>query len=197
MDLVSTLRSEIFRPAVTIIIPGATAALPYFFILAHYFQSLHNFAQHHQAIALFLAFIVAVAFGLIIEDFGSLFEVQVLDRRLKKKDNRYMEDWYRYLRLAFQEEPIGHRYLRSLTLRLKFELNFGASLIVFWLGVMWLENVKSFLSARAFWWTTVSIALAVAYLLWESYNSSTNLGKVRREILKGVSSAGTRRARKR
>jgi hypothetical protein len=35
---------------------------------------------------------------------------------------RHREDGFDYLRLAFDEEPVGQRYIRTLVLRLKFEL---------------------------------------------------------------------------
>jgi hypothetical protein len=46
----------------------------------------------------------------------------------------HFEEWYDYLRLAFAKEPIGHRYLRSLVLRMKFELAMTIASIPFALG---------------------------------------------------------------
>ena len=50
-------------------------------------------------------------------------------RKDEHLDQRWTE-WYSYLRLAFRVEPVGQRYLRTLVLRLKFELNASLALVI-------------------------------------------------------------------
>jgi hypothetical protein len=42
-----------------------------------------------------------------------------LDKRLLKQSGyqRHYEEWFDYLRIAFDKEAVGHRYLRTLVLR--------------------------------------------------------------------------------
>jgi hypothetical protein len=60
----------------------------------------------------------------------------MLGERLTKETGyeRHAKEWFDYLRLAFEREPVGHRYLRTLVLRLKFELGMAVASVPFTLA---------------------------------------------------------------
>jgi hypothetical protein len=78
--------------------------------------------------------------GLIAEDMGARLE-RAFDNRLCNVHGyeRHLEEWYDYLCVAFEREPVGHRYLRSIVLRLKFELGMTIASIPFALGAIAIE----------------------------------------------------------
>jgi hypothetical protein len=123
--------------------------------------------------------LVIVTCGLITEDVGSRIE-SLLDRRLAKIPGfeRHREDWFDYLRLAFKVEPVGHRYLRTLVLRLKFELGMAVASLPCAVGAFWLNCSVP--------WRTGIFALAVGaglYFFAEAKSSNRALSELRREIL--------------
>ena len=100
--------------------------------IAHFAQ-----ANHGETIAAIIA--LGIFCGLVLEDFGARIEDCLFRRRFpddKEKEARY-QDWYDYLRLAYDVEPVGFRYLSTLVLRLKFELGCCSATPFAMLGV-WL-----------------------------------------------------------
>jgi hypothetical protein len=188
MDYASVLKKEIFRPAVTLLIPGIVAAFPFCFITVHYFPDLWHFVIYYSNLAAVLSFLISVAFGLIAQEFGAQFEAKVIDVRLNQKNPEHLENWYRYLRCTFPVEPVGQGYIGNLVLLLKFELNLASALAVCWLGLLWLSVVKTTFSGDVFAWTTAAFFVAIVYLLYESFCTAENLARVRKELLKDVES---------
>ena len=94
-----------------------------------------------------------------------------------------MAEWYSYLRLTFTVEPIGQRYLRTLTLALKFELALVPGLMVMYAGLLWLDTSVDILSTRGAWWLGVALAALMLFLLIESWTSAQRLTRLRRELL--------------
>src|SRR5688572_22339624 len=122
-DALSAFGSEIFRPLSTVVLPGAFALTPSLIAALYEFSGFrHMVADNHaEAVA---AFIVAAVFsGLVCEDIGARLE-SWLDAKAGA-DHEVV--WYSYLRQALRIEPVGHRYLRTLVLRLKFELGCSAA----------------------------------------------------------------------
>jgi len=129
--------------------------------------------------------LIGIGAGLIVDTLGDWVEAKVLDK-LHDDPKRMQEEWYRYLRIAFTTEPIGQRYLRSITLHLKFELGMGIALLASLPGILYLNYLKSLLSVG---WTLVVAVVVPAlagYLFWETLDSSKVLARVRKELLKGV-----------
>ncbi len=102
MDLTSGLRSEIFRPIVTIIVPGILAAAPFVFLAAQLYPPIRLFIAESSTLATFLGFTISIGFGLLSQEMGSTIEVWCLERRLKKvrfedSTEEFYQNWYRYL----------------------------------------------------------------------------------------------------
>ena len=132
-ELFAAFGNEVFRPLVTLVIPGGTAIAPYLTYFYLEYPSLRLTISNHGAEAVALAALASIFFGLVIDDLGTHIEGG-WDRSLSPEDE---SNWFRYLRFAFRYEPIGHRYLRNLVLRLKFELASYIALLVSLPGLFW------------------------------------------------------------
>lgn len=189
MNLSSTFQAEVFRPVATIAVPGVTAVMPYILILTYKYPALLEFWDKHELTFITISGLWVIAAGLILEDIGS--EIELLwDRCHKKRSGaRHDSEWYKFLSIAFEREPIGQKYLRTVTLRMKFELAFSVSLIPFWIGALWLHSMVPLFSARNAAIASGAVLILCTYLLWESYHSSALLAKLRHELLKGAGGA--------
>ena len=133
----SAFTSEVFRPLVTLLIPGTIAISTWFVGLLWHFPDLRTIVyNNHAEVGIVLALAMTFA-GLVLEDIGARVESR-LDSRKEKQDGKLFENWYGYLRTAFKTDPIGRRYVRALVLRLKFELGIAFAMLSAGVGVLWL-----------------------------------------------------------
>ena len=133
----SAFTSEVFRPLVTLLIPGAIAISTWFVGLLWHFHDLQSLVHNNHAdVALVLVLAMTFA-GLVLEDLGARVETH-WDARKDKRDGKHVDNWYAYLRTAFKADPIGRRYLRALVLRLKFELGIAFAMVSAAGGILWL-----------------------------------------------------------
>ena len=190
MDIMSTLRADVFRSVVTIIIPGATAVSPFLAVAAHRFPQLGIWVEQNAGVSGIVLLLVAVAAGPVLEELGAVIESEVWDRCLNRKNAQHLREWREYLRLAFEVEPVGHEYLRTLTLGLKFELNSGVSVFFSLLGIVWFNRLSGLFSRGEMYGIGASMLVLMFYLLWESKDSCKCLARVRHELLKGVNVGG-------
>src|SRR5882672_3812996 len=124
----SAFTSEVFRPLVTLLIPGASAISTWFVGLVWQFHDLQTLVHNNHA-EVGLVLVLAMTFvGLVIEDMGARVETQ-WDARTDKRNGSHVDDWYAYLRTAFKADSIGRRYVRTLVLRLKFELGIAFAML--------------------------------------------------------------------
>jgi len=185
IDPTVSLKSETFRPMVTLLLPGVTALAPYVVLASHYNAAIEKFSHENTGIYVTLLALAALSLGLVLEDLGSRLEGLVWDRLIEKETGCHWKDWYAFLNLAPETEKIGHRYLRTITLRLKFELAFGLSLLFLCFGLLWLDSVEMFWSyGTTVKFSAVILALA-SYCLWESYGSVWVLARLRHLLLYG------------
>jgi hypothetical protein len=183
MDLSSAFRTEVFRPVATIAIPGTVAIGPYLLVARYHHQFVSRAWQQHPTVTgLVLAFGV-VAVGLIIEDIGSRIEL-LWDHHLKERYEDIETEWYEYLMLAPDPEPIAQRYLRTITLRLKFELGLGLALPIMWVGLAWLEQIVNLWTTWGFVFFSIAVLGLAVYLLWESRSSSEILVRLRQRMVR-------------
>lgn len=68
--------------------------------------------------------------GVLVEGLGTRIEANVLDGRRENASPGHMDNWHRFLLLEYDSEPAGHRYLRGLVQRLKFELNTATAVLI-------------------------------------------------------------------
>ena len=195
MELTSVLKNELFRPTVTLIIPGGIATAPYLSLCFHYFPCTKKFASSNTWLFAIVILLVSVAIGLILEDIGSRIEA-CFDEKLarQKKYTRHVGEWKKYWRLSFKEESVGHRYLRSIIIRLKFEMNMIASLPFLFFGFLWLSILKV-LTATQMFVIGVIVAALLSYMTFEAWAGVKLLSDIRRELLKGVVEPPIRDAR--
>lgn len=75
----SAFTTDVFRPLATLLIPGAIGVSTWFVALVWHFATLRDIATRNHADAGFVLLLVTVFAGMMFEDFGARWEVQ-LDR---------------------------------------------------------------------------------------------------------------------
>jgi hypothetical protein len=132
----TTLNLTWDRVLFQIIVPGLLASFPYLMLFFEQKPDILEFFLG-DAKTLFVTFVALLSIlpGMILENFGSIIEAHYYDRRHKKKDNEYMKTWKKFLQIAYDKEPVGHRYLRNILFRMKFELSVGCGLIFMTIGL--------------------------------------------------------------
>jgi hypothetical protein len=180
-ELTAAFQSEVFRPIVTLVVPGFFAVFNLGIIFWQRFPGLATFAEHHSGLATTTAVLTVVMIGLVCEDFGARLET-FFDEQLTKETGygQHAKEWFDYLRLAFEREPVGHRYLRTLVLRLKFELGMAVASVPFTVA-------SFFIPAHCPWRIGLALAGVLALFVFFAEGKTTNktLSELRREILKG------------
>lgn len=179
----SAFTSEVFRPLVTLLIPGAIAISTWFAGLLWRFSDLRAlvYGNHTEtALTLFLAMTFA---GLVLEDLGAHVETE-FDWIRDGKDNKYIDDWYAYLRTAFKADPIGRRYVRTLVLRLKFELGVGFGMLSAAIGILWLWHIG--LGGGTVVVGEILCGLFAFYGFYEGWSTHNTLGINRANLLREI-----------
>lgn len=82
------------------------------------------FASKHKNGSGLVFVITATALGIILEDLGARAE------RICEGQGSDDSDWYDYLALAFDPQPIGLRYIGTVVLRMKFEFGMGFGSVI-------------------------------------------------------------------
>jgi hypothetical protein len=182
-EILSGFGSEVFRPLVTFVLPGAVSTSSWVAACLLACGPIRKLADTNRVETLGILTLLVLLFGLICDDLGSRLESECLDAR--ETDGlsaaKHEEIWYRYLRQAYRVEPVGHRYLRMLVLHLKFELSTGIAFALALPGIWWLPVT--------FWWRILLTALAALiapYLIFEGRSTHKVLRKLRYKMLDGV-----------
>lgn len=189
MDFKEALNREFFRPFSTIIAPGATFIAPYVALLMHYQSDLIYFWDKNSGSVLLILAVFTVAAGLALEDVGAQIESRFWDTKLDARNGVHVATWHKYLLTSYEpnKEPIGQHYLRSVVLRLKFELGFSLALFGAWPGWLWLHLVTERFSSLFFTLASIIWLIGAGYILRESFESSHTLGEVRHLLVHGTS----------
>ena len=186
MDISSAFKSEVFRPTVTVLVPGIVALGPYIAISLHDFPQLRRFWDAHEPTFVAVILLLVLAVGMVLENLGALVEGHLWDGMIQKRTKCQRSDWYKYLSLVLKDEPIGQRYLRTVTLKLKFELAMIFALPICALGLRWFEKRANVFGVSEFrMLAAVLLGLAV-YCVFESYQSAKVLSKVRHQLVHGT-----------
>lgn len=180
--MMELFRREIFRPVMTLLVPGATALAPYMLILLASYPPLSAFLDKSPTSVLVVALLIGVALGLIIEDIGSCIE-KGWDSLLEKETGRHKSDWKAYLRLTLDSDSVAIEYMNDILLSLKFELGFSLALLIAWPGLWWYDSLFDVFSKVSFVIASILIFLLAGYLLWESFSSAKLLGETRALLL--------------
>jgi len=188
MDFKEAFNRELFRPLATIIAPGATLVAPYTALLMHYQRDLIFFWHDNSGSVLLILAVFTVAAGLALEDIGAQIESRLWDTKLDAENGVHLATWHKYLLTTYElnREPIGQHYLRSVVLRLKFELGLSVALFGAWPGWLWLYLVTDRFSTYFFAPASVIWLASAGYVLRESFESSHTLGEVRHLLIHGT-----------
>jgi hypothetical protein len=179
----SAFTSDVFRPLVTLLIPGAIGISTWFVGLLWHFPDLETLAHNnHTDVALVLVLAMTFA-GLVLEDLGARVETH-WDARKDKQDGRHIDNWYAYLRTAFKADPIGRRYLRTLVLRLKFELGIAFAMLSAGIGILWLWYMG--LSCSVVVASELLCLLFAAWGLFEGWCTHETLAKNRDNLFREI-----------
>jgi hypothetical protein len=192
VDLISGFKSELFRPLVTLVVPGAVALAPHILVTGYYFPQVPLFWNEHPSAFVAIVVIAVIATGLILENIGGRIEAG-WDRCLNRHGSGHIDKWTKYLRLKVESEFIGQRYLRTVLVRLKFELAMLPALVFFAGGLIWLQSLDSLFTPSRFMVVVAIIVVLLSYLVYESYKSAKTLGESRDSVLQGVEEEYERR----
>jgi hypothetical protein len=186
VDLTAPFKTEVLRPITTLVVPGSIAVAPYILVLGFYIPAAARFWETHGGAAAVVITICVLAAGLILENIGASIEVMLWDTVLQSKDATHLPNWDRYLELEMKDELIAQRYLESLVMRMKFELSMAPALLVFWVGLTWLNYLYTLWSVPGSILTSALLALGAVYFLRCSYISARVLSHVRKLILEAA-----------
>jgi hypothetical protein len=185
MDISNTFKTEVFRPIVITLIPGAFSIAPYICIVCIKYPHIIVHIKENLAGSAITYVFIAIAAGMVLENLGSRIEVW-FGWLVARKDKQYNDEWDQYLRTNFAAPPIGLDYISSIVMRMKFELSFSISLIIFVIGISILNKFQSSYWSTEFIVITVTISVIALYLLFEAFSSVKLLGSLRRNLLGGV-----------
>lgn len=176
----SAFTSEVFRPLVTLLIPGAIAISTWFIALLWHFEGLRDLVYKNHGETGLVLLLAMICAGLVLEDIGAHVET-FLDKRKDKADGKHSDNWNKYLRTAFKADPIGRRYIRALVLRLKFELGTAFAALNAGFGLVWLSYLG--LGFRIVFVCGLLCALFAALLLIEACSTHQALADNRANLL--------------
>jgi hypothetical protein len=184
----SAFTSEVFRPIVTLIIPGAIGISTWFVALLLDFPDVKDLVSRNHTESSLVLLLAMIFAGLVLEDAGARWEKLLDDRADKRTGRAHTTQWFEYLRTAYSAEPVGRRYLRTLVLRLKFELGTAFAMVSAGAGAVRL----GFLGMS---WGPVAIVelLCLCFVIWGLWEASKThqvLSETRTELLKGIKVIG-------
>ena len=183
MDFIAALKNEVFRPLVTLVIPGAIAIGPFILVAAYYFPQVTNFWDEHPSAFVAILIISILTVGLVLENLGSFLEWNIFDEILDRRDPEHKANWERYLQLWLNDEIIGQRYLRQNLTRLKFELSMVPGLFFFFCGLLWANRLYHLWRTSRFIWLSLVILIVTVLMLFEAYRSARTLARTRSLII--------------
>jgi hypothetical protein len=187
MDKISSLNLDIDRVLLQLIIPGLTATFPWLIIFTNHHQKDLKLILENSSLLVTIVVIVSLVAGIILENIGSQIEVNHYDKKNKKKDNEYIKIWEEYLKLNYDgKEPIGHRYIRNILLRMKFELSFGIALIPMAVGLSILDYQSEIFKSciyKCIFFLIIPAATFIYLIFYEGYKSSKVLAETRKLLV--------------
>jgi hypothetical protein len=188
-ELFSAFNSEIFRPLMTLFSPGVLACAPWMIALMQRSSSFYSLVNENRTEASLVLTLIAIIVGMLLEDIGSYLESTFFDTALDTHtDGKHMKNWYHYMRIAFEREPVGVRYMRGIVLRMKFELGMAGAALVVIPGIF--TTTLSVVSDAAIAGTAMGLS---AILFREARRSHAALSKTRCLLLEGLIVLGIER----
>lgn len=185
-DIFAAFGSEVFRPLVTLLVPGAVGLAPWFLGLVQRYADIYGLVSRNHAESALLLALVALISGMLLEDLGSRIESTFFDNaRNRVTSGRHNSDWKAYLRVAYKLEPVGARYIRTILLRMKFELGMSSAVILAAGGIFTTTFRLGVKAAIAVGASTLAVLL-----FCEARSSHRVLSETRNILLEGVTVLG-------
>jgi hypothetical protein len=131
-----------------------------------------------------LLLLAAIFSGMVFEDLGARWEVQLDNWADARTNNEHTKNWWQYLQTSSKSEPIGRRYARTMVLRLKFELGTAFAIVSAALGLIWLALLGLDLSATVV--IELLCLLFTGWLLREAKDTHKVLSKTRAALLANI-----------
>ena len=182
MDPTSPLKADVLRPFATLVVPGAFAVGPWFYVVAQQSTKVMRFWMEDTYVAILLGLVAAIAAGLMLENIGAKLE-HAWDGVVDKKCPNQMKRWNNYLKLSGIDDLVGQRYLRTIVLRMKFELAMGPAILIGWTAICALNWTQSLWPVENVYRGALVMLIVVWWLLGESRNSAMLADEVRTLIL--------------
>jgi len=124
----------ITRSILVVFLPGIVAIMPFILMLLVQYPVLANLYKEYFYVFNVVLAGSAVIVGSIIE--GSVSHIEAKwDTRLNDSLS-VEENWYQYLSLSIENEPVGFRYISRMATTMYFELGMMCSAPIFCLGVV-------------------------------------------------------------
>lgn len=184
MDPTSTVRTDTLPAIATLVIPGVFGGIPYAWFLLDSVPQLRIYFAMHDGFAVLTVVLAAIAIGFAIDSAGSYAEVYLIDKR-RTDHNQMLETWWRYLRIAWNKEPIGEQYLRRLLVTFKFELNMFVAVLLAMPGTILLAATGRLQSPASFG-VLVGVIVAASLFFGAARGSANVLAEVRQRLVSGV-----------
>ena len=181
-EIFAAFSAEIFRPLITLLIPGFWALSPGVIALLVLDSRVWQFVQLHSTASSLCFLAVSVALGMILENLGG----EIENRFFRLYPESAVADWYRYLALTLVPEPVAYSYIRSYVQRLKFEGGMCTASPLALLGSLALP-LPWYLKAG---WCLI-VALLGLYFFFQVRSSVAELVDVRQQLLHFLSPAPT------
>jgi len=137
MEKLTSLNLTFDRVLIQFVTPGLLTSFPFILLFVDARPDVAEFfLQDSKGLLVTAIVLVALVMGIILENIGSRIEVNIYDNLLSRRRKEYFENWEKFLMIQYQgQEPIGHRYLRNILFRMKFELSAGAGLVIMTTGL--------------------------------------------------------------
>jgi hypothetical protein len=137
MEKLTSLNLTFDRVLIQLVTPGLLTSFPFMLLFFNARPDVANFfLQDSKGLLVTAVALVGLVMGIILENIGSRIEVNIYDNFLSLRKKDYFETWEKFLMIQYKgQEPIGHRYLRNILFRMKFELSAGVGLIIMTVGL--------------------------------------------------------------
>lgn len=188
MEKLTSLNLTFDRVFIQLITPGLLAAFPFILLFFDARPDVRDFfLQDSKGLLVISVVMIALVMGIILENIGSRIEVNIYDTQLAHRKKDYFETWEKFLLVQYQGgEPIGHRYLRNILFRMKFELSAGVGLLIMTTGLA-IYNIdytifKSMIINISIVYV-LPIATSVYLLVFEGWRSAEVLAECRKALV--------------
>ncbi|HEU5290516.1 MAG TPA: hypothetical protein VFU05_07745 [Cyclobacteriaceae bacterium] len=137
MEKLTSLNLTFDRVLIQLVTPGLLTSFPFILLFFDARPDVASFfLQDSKGLLVISITLIGLVMGIILENLGSRIEVNIYDSLLSLRKKDYFETWEKFLMIQYVgQEPIGHRYLRNILFRMKFELSAGVGLIIMTAGL--------------------------------------------------------------